>query len=70
MKPKRNGVIYQRKFKKNALRVQPPFLRHVDKNYVCTNAVVISDGVELVDGEEREFQDLRVYVKRGVISSD
>lgn len=61
--------VYKETYKKGAMQVNGrrlPFLRHIPKDFVVESCEIRAAG-KLDDG--REFQDLRIYVKQGVIAS-
>lgn len=67
-KPPRERVIYEETYRRGALKLLPevlPELKHVSdegERFKATECHILRAGrVQLPDGTEREYQDLRVY---------
>jgi len=59
-------ITFEAKYKKGAVmldRDSLPRLRHIPSSYLVKETQILAAGELILNGEHREFQDIRVYLK-------
>lgn len=59
-------ITFEAKYKKGAMMLNQdslPRLRHIPSTYLVKETQILASGEVLLNGEHREFQDIRVYLK-------